>query len=149
MAITRLDPHTALLVIDLQQGIVAYPTAHPIKAVLAHAGELAKMFRRHRLPVVLVNVDGGAPGRTEQPMRGGTRPADWTELASELNQQPDDITLTKHTWGAFARTDLESRLKKLGVTQVVIAGIATSIGVESSAGRLTSWASTLPSRSMR
>lgn len=133
MSVTTLDPHTALLVIDLQRGIVAYPTVHPVEPVLARASELAKAFRRHRLPVVLVNVDGGAPGRTEQPMRGGERPADWTELVSELGQQPDDITLTKRTWGAFARSDLELRLKKLGVTQVVITGVATSIGVESTA----------------
>ena len=133
MGITTLDPHTALLLIDLQKGIVAYPTVHPIKPVLAHAGELARAFRRHRLPVVLVNVDGGAPGRIEQLMRGGERAADWTELVPELGRQPDDITLTKRTWGAFASTELASRLKTLGVTQLVIAGVATSIGVESSA----------------
>ena len=133
MGMTILDRHTALLVIDLQKGIVAYPTVHPIGPVLARAGELARAFRRHRLPVVLVNVDGRAPGRNEQPARGGERPADWTELVPELDRQPDDIILTKRTWGVFASTDLASRLKALGVTQVVIAGVATSIGVESTA----------------
>ena len=83
--------------------------------------------------MVLVIGDGGAPGRTAQPPRGGERPADWTELVPELDRQPDDIILTKRTWGAFASTDLASRLKALGVTQVVIAGVATSIGVESTA----------------
>ena len=133
MTVTTLDPHTALLVIDLQKGIVTYPTVHPIEPVLACAGELGKAFRCYRLPVVLVNVEGRAPGRTEQPPRGGDRPADWSEFAPELDRQPDDITVTKHTWGAFVHTDLESRLKKLGVSQVVIAGIATSVGVESTA----------------
>lgn len=133
MSITAIDRHTALLVIDLQKGIVAYPTVHPVESVLAHASELARAFRRHGLPVVLVNVEGGAPGRTEQPRRGGERPADWSELVSELDQQPDDIVLSKRSWGAFTHTSLESRLRKLGVTQLVIAGIATSIGVESSA----------------
>jgi nicotinamidase-related amidase len=41
--------------------------------------------------------------------------------------------VTKWTWGAFTNTGLEEHLKKLGVTQVVIAGVATGIDVESTA----------------
>jgi nicotinamidase-related amidase len=41
--------------------------------------------------------------------------------------------VTKQTWGAFTNTGLEAHLKKLGVTQVVIAGVSTSAGVESTA----------------
>ena len=66
MAITTLDPKTALVVIDLQKGIVALPTAHPVNEVVKHASELLDAFRSHGLPVVLVNVVGGAPGRAEQ-----------------------------------------------------------------------------------
>ena len=62
MAVTKLDPKAALVIIDLQKGIVSYPTAHPIGDVVKHAAELAAAFRRHDLPVVLVNVAGGAPG---------------------------------------------------------------------------------------
>jgi nicotinamidase-related amidase len=133
MAITVLDPKTALIVIDLQKGIVGLPTAHPTADVVKHAAALADAFRRKALPVVLVNVDGGAPGRTEQARRMTAFPPGWTDLVPELNQQPTDHTVTKRTWGAFTHTDLESYLKKLGVTQVVIAGVATSIGVESTA----------------
>jgi nicotinamidase-related amidase len=82
---------------------------------------------------VLVNVAAGAPGRTEQTHNRGELPPGWADLVPELNQQPEDYTVTKRTWGAFTNTDLEMHLKKLGVTQVVIAGIATSIGVESTA----------------
>jgi nicotinamidase-related amidase len=82
---------------------------------------------------VLVNVAGGAPGRTEQPRRGGDFPADWTDIVPELNQKPQDHTVTKRTWGAFTKTDLEQHLKALGVTQVVIAGVSTSVGAESTA----------------
>ena len=57
-------------------------------------------------------------------------PAGWTDLIPELNQQPQDHLVTKRTWGAFTNTDLEAHLKALGVTQVVIAGVATSTGVE-------------------
>jgi nicotinamidase-related amidase len=131
--ITALDPKTALIVIDLQKGIVSYPTIHPIGDVLKNAGALTGAFRRRHLPVVLVNVTGGAPGRAEQSRGGGAFPADWADLVPELSQRPEDHTVTKRTWGAFTNTGLEGHLKKLGVTQVVIAGVATSIGVESTA----------------
>ena len=133
MAISVLDPKTALVIIDLQKGILALPTAHPVSEVVQHAGALAEAFRRHGLPVVLVNVAGGAPGRTEQPPRVREFPPGWTDLAPELNQQPQDHTVTKRTWGAFTNTGLEQHLKALGVTQVVIAGVSTSAGVESTA----------------
>jgi nicotinamidase-related amidase len=133
MAITTLDPKIALILIDLQKGIMAYPTAHPAVEVVQHAGALADAFRRHDLPVVLANVMGGAPGRTEQAHARREVPADWADLVPELNQQPEDHTVTKRTWGAFSNTDLTEYLRKLGVTQVVVAGIATSIGVESTA----------------
>ncbi len=132
MPVTKLDPKSALLVIDLQKGIVGLPTAHPTAGVVGRASELADAFRKHGLPVVLVNVDAAAPGRTEQ-SRNFSPTADWAQLVPELKQHPNDITITKKTWGAFSSTDLDSRLKKLGVTQVVIAGVATSAGVESTA----------------
>jgi nicotinamidase-related amidase len=133
MTVTIIDPKIALIVIDLQKGIVSLPTVHPIGDVVKHASALAEAFRRHRLPVVLVNVDAGPPGRTEQPRRMTEFPAGWTDLIPELNRQPQDHLVTKRTWGAFTDTDLETQLKSLGVTQVVIAGVATSIGVESTA----------------
>jgi nicotinamidase-related amidase len=133
MPVTTIDPKTALIVIDLQKGIVTYPTAHPIDQILKHAAALADAFRRHHHSIVLVNVTGGAPGRTEQTFRAGDLPADWAELVPELNQQPSDHVVTKQTWGAFTNTGLEARLKSLGVTQIVLAGVATSFGVESTA----------------
>ena len=120
MALTTLDPKTALIVVDLQKGIVGLPTIHPIGDVIACARTLANAFRRQGLPVVLVNVEGGAPGRTEQPPRTAPWPEGWADLIPELDRQP-------------ANTDLEARLKARGVTQVVIAGVATATGVESTA----------------
>ena len=133
MPLTEIDPVTALVVIDLQAGIVAQPLAHPADGVVRNAAALADAFRRRRLPVVLVNVDGGAPGRTEQPRRSGERPAGWSELVPELRRQPGDHLVTKRSWGAFTNPGLEALLRGLGVTQVVIAGISTSAGVESTA----------------
>jgi len=133
MPVTTLDTRTALVLIDLQKGIVAMPTVHPAADVVARAAELAAAFRRHGLPVVLVNVDGFAPGRTEpQPARPAP-PADWAELVPALGAQPQDIRITKKTWGAFTGTGLEAALRERGITQVVVAGISTSAGVESTA----------------
>jgi nicotinamidase-related amidase len=133
MALTTLDPKTALIVIDLQKGIVALPTAHPVGDVIARTRALLDAFRQRDLPVVLVNVDRGAPGRTERAFSIRDMPPDWTDLIAELNQQPSDITVTKQTWGAFASTDLDQRLKAKGVTQVVVVGVATGSGVEATA----------------
>jgi nicotinamidase-related amidase len=133
MAVTALDPKTALVVIDLQKGVVSLQTAHPTGEVVKRTSMLADAFRRHGLPVVLVHVVGAAPGRAEQTRSLAGRPPDWTDIVPELNQQPSDHVVTKRTWGAFTNTDLEAYLKRHGVTQIVIAGISTSIGVESTA----------------
>ncbi|MDO8188783.1 isochorismatase family protein [Conexibacter sp. JD483] len=133
MTVSTLDPTPALVVIDLQQGIVGIPAAHPSEQVVANAARLAAAFRAADLPVVLVNVTGGAPGRTEAPRLGADRPADWAELVPELDAQPSDVRVTKQTWGAFTGTSLEAELRARGVTQVVLSGISTSAGVESTA----------------
>jgi len=133
MPLTTLDPTTALIVVDLQAGIVAYPTAHPIGDIVTNTCTLLDGFRRRGLTVALVNVDGGAPGRTERPRLASPLVAGWTDLIPELDRQAGDILVTKRTWGAFASTDLEQQLKARGVTQVVIAGVATGTGVESTA----------------
>jgi nicotinamidase-related amidase len=134
MSLTALDPKTALIVVDLQQGIIGSPFIHPIADVITQTGSLIDAFRRHHLPVVLVNVAGRAPGRTEQgPRTSQTFAGGWTDFLPELDQQPSDIVVTKRSWGAFATTDLERRLKERGVTQVVVTGVATSGGVEATA----------------
>jgi len=127
-----LDTRPALIVIDLQKGIVGLPTAHPAPEIIGRAARIADAFRQRELPVVLVNVAGGAPGRTSV-SAGGTPPADWADLVPDLKQQDSDHTVTKFTWGAFHDTNLDSHLRDVGATQVVIVGIATSIGVESTA----------------
>lgn len=133
MAATELDPVTALVVIDLQKGILAYPCAHPIADIVAQAAKLTGAFRRKGLPVVLVNALGVAPGRTEQKRPAGAFPPGFADIAPELNQQPGDHTESKRTWGAFTNTGLESYLRSKGVTQIVLCGVATSVGVESTA----------------
>ena len=134
MAVTTLDPKPALVVTDLQKGLMTVPTVHPIEEVVGQAVRLASAFRRHQVPVVLVNATGRAPGRTERGTGGNFAPSpDWADLIDELDVQPDDYLVTKQRWGAFYGTSLDAHLQELGVTQVVLAGIATSAGVESTA----------------
>jgi nicotinamidase-related amidase len=133
MAVTKLDPDTALVVIDLQKGIVARDTApFPTADVVAKAATLVAAFRAHAQPVVLVHVVAGAPGRNEQP-KPPAPPADWAEFVPEMTPQPGDHVVAKKSWGAFAHTGLEEHLKAHGITQIVLCGVATSIGVESTA----------------
>lgn len=127
MPVTTLDPKTALIVVDLQKGIVSKRAAD----VVQRATELCEAFRKHGKPVVLVNVVAAAPGRKEAGGASRDRGEDWTEFVPELNRQPGDHVVTKRTWGAFTGTDLERYLRDQGVTQVVVSGIATSAGVES------------------
>jgi nicotinamidase-related amidase len=133
MPITQLDPTAALIVIDLQKGIVAMPVANTSAEIVAKAAELARAFRLHNLPVVLVNVVAAQPGRTGQPRRSFEFPPDWTDLVPELDVQPSDILLSKRSYGAFLTTNLQEELKSRGVTQIFLCGIATCAGVESTA----------------
>jgi nicotinamidase-related amidase len=132
MSLTTLDSMTALTVVDLQEGIVNSPFIHPI-AVIERTSALLEAFRERDLPVVLVNVAGGARGGTEQPRRFSTLPEGFSDLIPELDRQAGDIAVTKRTWGAFANTDLEVQLKARGVTQVVLTGVTTGTGVEATA----------------
>jgi nicotinamidase-related amidase len=140
VALTTLDPRTALVVIDLQNGIAGAPTVpHTGPEVVSRAVELADAFRARRLPVVLVRVTFAAdgsdalPGRTETPSGGRAMPEGWDTIVDALAGHDGDILVTKRNWGAFHGTDLDVQLRRRGVTQIVLCGIATSIGVESTA----------------
>jgi nicotinamidase-related amidase len=134
MPLTTLDPTPALVIIDLQKGIVSGSVAH----VVPNAAALANAFREHDLPVVLVNVTGRAPGRTDADSGGshgstGTLAPGWADIIDELERQPGDYLITKRRRSAFHDTGLNTLLRDLGVTQTVLAGVSTSAGVESTA----------------
>jgi nicotinamidase-related amidase len=119
-----LDPaHTALVLVDLMDRIAALPLEpHKGTEVLAVAEELAAEFRSAGALVVLVRVE--RPGVAEQPPGSG--------LVQGLLQE-GDMEIVKRTIGAFQGTGLDDRLRELGVTTVVFGGIATNLGVESTA----------------
>jgi len=133
MPVTKLDTTAALIVIDLQKGIVGLPTVHPVAEIVDRSAQLARTFRERGLPVVLVNVTGGAPGRTDSTRPKLSFSEDWTELVPELEQHVDDHLISKQRVGAFIGTSLDDYLRQRRVTQVVLTGVATSAGVEATA----------------
>jgi nicotinamidase-related amidase len=133
MPLTQLEPHPALLVIDLQKGLAGLPVAHPFGQVVERSARLAQAFRRRSCPVVLVNVTGRAPGRTQAGAPKFNFPPDWTDLMPELDRQPSDYVISKQRVGAFIGTALDDLLRSRGVTQIFITGVATSAGVEATA----------------
>ena len=134
MTVSALDPRTALVLVDLQKGTIgSHPMAHSAQDVVSRAAELATAFRQRGLPVVLVTHAGNPVGRTQYGQGGGDWPPELMELMPELGADASDLRVTKRSWGAFASTDLDARLTSLGATQVVIAGVATSYGIESTA----------------
>ena len=133
MPLTKLDTGAALVVIDLQKGIAGLPAAHPAAEIIGRTAQLARAFRQRGLPVVLVNVTGAAPGRTDAGALKFALPPDWAELVPELEQQPGDYLVSKQRWGAFHGTALDETLRQRSVTQIILTGVATSIGVESTA----------------
>jgi|SRR5208282_2625806 len=141
MSLSPIDlQHTALVLIDLQRGVVGRTTAPRSPAVVVrNAAKLAERFRAACAPVVLVRVAFSPDGldilhpEVDQPMPRGPLPPDWTELAPELGTHPTDLLITKRQWGAFYGTELDLQLRRRGVNKIVLGGIATNIGVESTA----------------
>ena len=132
---------TALVLIDLQRGIVSRDTKpHAAADVVARAAKLARRFREIGATVVLVHVGYSADDRDRlQPMTDAppfsvaSLPSDWSELVPELDQAPSDIVVLKRQWGAFYGTQLDLQLRRRNVRNIVIGGISTNFGVESTA----------------
>ena len=141
MAELDLDPRTtALVLIDLQRGIVSRPTApHASADVVKRGVALAGAFRSQGAFVVLVRVafspdDGDRlKPRIDAAMPPGPWPADFADLLPEVGPRDGDFVVTKHQWGAFYGTELDLQLRRRGIRTIVIGGISTNFGVESTA----------------
>jgi nicotinamidase-related amidase len=108
---------------------------HPAAQVVENSRRLAEAVRTHSAPVVYVRVDLNdflkLPVDAPQSLGNGTLPGALSEIAASAAFQPGDILITKRHWGAFAGTGLERELKSRGIDTVVITGIFTNAGVES------------------
>jgi nicotinamidase-related amidase len=128
---------SALVVIDLQRGIVGRDVApHSSAQCAANAAKLANAFRGAHLPVVWVRVTYSGEDMlrplVDNPQQFAPA-AGWDELVPELGVRDGDIIVVKRNWGAFYGTDLDLQLRRRGVDAIAICGIATNIGVESTA----------------
>jgi len=138
----KLDPKTtALVLIDLQKGVAGYQLApYTAEVVIKNAKDLAGRFRQAGAAVVLVNVGFSKDLKdslrqpVDQPMAlpPGGFPENFMEFVDGL-AQPDDIRITKRQWGAFYGTELDLQLRRRGIQTIVLGGIVTNMGVESTA----------------
>jgi nicotinamidase-related amidase len=138
----ELDPrNSALVLIDLQKGILGYPLTPVTSQELLERGKaLAERFRTAQATVVLVNVafskDGAdmlrQPVDQAAPMPAGGFPAGWDEFPPGL-MQSSDLQITKRQWSAFHGTELDLQLRRRAIRTIVLGGVATQIGVESTA----------------
>jgi nicotinamidase-related amidase len=134
MPLTILDERPALVVIDLQKALLQIPSQpYAMVEIVSRTASLAQSFRNHGLQVVLVTVNGSAPGRTEMGPRNISLPADGAQIVSELGPAPQDFLVTRQHPGAFIGTSLDAFLKEKGISQIVLAGVSTSNGVEATA----------------
>jgi len=131
---------TALIVIDLQKGIAAIPTEpYTSKVVIENTAKILNEARRKNIPVFLVHVtpspdlkDALHPVSETSYQVSGYNPS-WSEFVPELNTQPSDFLITKHQWGAFYGTELDLQLRRRGIETIILCGISTNFGVESTA----------------
>jgi nicotinamidase-related amidase len=138
----QLQPKTtALVLIDLQQGIVGMETApYSSDLVIQNSLQLIRAFHDKSGLVIFVRVSSSPDGAdmlspiADEPMvRRGQMPPDWDKLSPALKPGMADIIITKHQWGAFYGTELDLQLRRRNITTIVLGGIATNFGVESTA----------------
>jgi len=146
--ITTIDKQTALVLIDLQKGLLKMDYAHPLKNILTKASMLVDIFRSANLPIVIVHINPIDADWTKTRVEVNAMPTNaimqriaklampmmgFTDIVPEIEIQPHDILIEKKSWNAFFQTSLDTKLKNRKITQLVLAGISTSIGVEGTA----------------
>ncbi len=140
MASLEIDKSTtALVIIDLQKGVASMDRTlapHSASSVITNAARLAESFRKNNMPVFLVHVEMSNAERLititdDQGWSNNDLPKDWSEFVPELGRKESDIIITKKQWGAFYGTDLELQLRRRGIKTLVMSGISTNHGVES------------------
>lgn len=130
---------TALVVVDLQKGITSFQV-YPREAseVVSNAARIADACRKRKMPVFLVRVMpqpplGLRPETDAPPQAPMELPPDWAEIRKELGPAEGDVIVTKRQWGAFYGTELEMQLRRRGMKTLIVCGISTNVGVESTA----------------
>ncbi len=139
----QLEPAaTALVLIDLQKGIVGRQLdPHSGEDIVAKSAALGRKLAAAGGQIALVHVgfskDGGdRPNQnvdSPMPAPPGGFPADFMEFVPEIAALPANVTILKRQWGAFHGTELDLQLRRRGINTIILGGVATNIGVESTA----------------
>jgi nicotinamidase-related amidase len=131
---------TALVVIDLQKGIVGRTTApYSSSKVVTNSSKIAEICRKHAMQVFLVHVTFSPDGKdrlkpkTDESQTPSSPKSDWADFVPEIGPKTSDYVITKRNWGAFYGTDLELQLRRRGIDTIILTGISTNYGVESTA----------------
>jgi nicotinamidase-related amidase len=138
-SLTLSPASTALILIDLQNGIAGMPLApYSFDTILANTNRLTQALRDKGATLVFVRVAIGEvlPRVTDAPVRdphAPPPPPEASELVAGLHREPADLLLTKRQWGAFYGTELDQQLRRRGIRTILMGGVATNFGVESTA----------------
>jgi len=132
---------TALVLIDLQNGILSIPTEPiPVHAVVSNAVQLVNACREKGIQIIYVRVafsqdrkNALRPEADEAAPSFSNLPGNWSDIVKELEVKENDVLITKRQWGAFYGTELDLELRRRGVNTIIIGGVATNFGVESTA----------------
>ena len=133
---------TALVIIDLQQGIINRETApYSARKVIDNSARIGEKCRAAGGLIVPVHVAFSQDGadRLSQPIDSpmavppGGLPANWAELVPEIAAFDSKVVITKRQWGAFYGTELDLQLRRRGIKTILLTGIATNFGVEQTA----------------
>jgi nicotinamidase-related amidase len=139
MSLTLDAKETALVLIDLEHAIVSRQLApHAASDVVQNCAKLAKTVRKAGGTVVYVHVllieIARLPADNPMPRPSEPLPASASELVPEAGYQPEtDLLIAKRQWGAFTATNLDQALRRKGIKTILMGGIATNMGVESTA----------------
>ncbi len=133
---------TAIVVIDLQKGIASNTRKlepNSASSVIGNAAKLVRLFRGKNGTTFLVHVmskdgrDTLKPISDTHPTIQQSLPKDYAEFIEEIKPLEEDIIITKRQWGAFYGTELDLQLRRRGIDTIVLCGISTNIGVETTA----------------
>ena len=113
----------ALIVVDMQVGLLSDPPKHDLQGVIARINRLSALVRGRAGNVVWIQ-HRGAPGDDFEPGKPG-----W-QLLPELDGQASDIVVEKTLNDAFAATDLQAILQRIAADRLLIAGWATDFCVD-------------------
>ena len=136
----QLNPSsTALVLIDLQNGILAMPLApYAAESMIERSNALIQACREAGATIVLVHVllselRYPTADRLSYDPSAPPAPAIASEFSHRLNRASSDVLITKRQWGAFHATDLDQQLRRRGIRTIILGGITTNFGVESTA----------------